>query len=625
MTANLPDSLLLVSIGACAYLALVRLWLGFPARGPSAWAGVWALLAVVFASARFAQMHTADPGIAIAMARLANACSPLLIASLVIFTRTLTETRVRRPWLTPYSALAFAACALLTPWFASDQIYSASALGGRSYLGVVSGPAQPLLGAAIALALGVAMRMIVRSRALSGADKRLLGCTLIAYAGFGASTLASSLGWLASPGFGEYGPLFVTVSSSVLLARRQASLEASLASQVASRTKQREESEARLRRVIDHAPIGILVVDAAGQLQLANHALLETLGSTQQEFESAFNVVEDAAAQRSGFASMLKRALETGAVLSDEFEFKSWWGKSLRTRVTVAPFRGAAGAIAGGLALVEDLTERRAFERRLQRAQRLEAVGQLAAGIAHEINNPMAYVRSNLSVLAEELAALGKALPAGEAARPSDACAAGLRELESRRADSLASVQRIVAIVRDLREFSRASGGPSGATPVNAQLEHAARLASTRADGLSEVALELGDVAPVAIDADALRQVLLNLLTHAQQAAGPQGRVRASTARMDGAVLISVHDDGPRIRPEDRERLFEPFATTRGASEPTLGLYVSHQIVREHEGKIDVLSSEAHGTSFVVRLPIAPEPDPPDAKGSPDEGGAAPR
>jgi signal transduction histidine kinase len=260
--------------------------------------------------------------------------------------------------------------------------------------------------------------------------------------------------------------------------------------------------------------------------------------------------------------------------------------------------------VAGALAIVEDVTEQRAIEKRLQRAQRLEAVGQLAAGIAHEINNPMAYVRSNLSVLGEELAALAKSI--GESQTPArDAARARLRFLEERRASSLASVQRTVSIVRDLREFSRASGSEREAVDVNAQLEHAARLASTRDDGFSDVALELGEIPPVVIDAGQLRQLLLSLLTHAQRAAGAHGHVRATTAQADGYVLISIHDDGPPIRPEERDRLFEPFAVARGASEPTLGLYVSQQIVREADGKLDVLSSDGHGTTFVVRLPAA--------------------
>jgi len=207
-------------------------------------------------------------------------------------------------------------------------------------------------------------------------------------------------------------------------------------------------------------------------------------------------------------------------------------------------------------------------------------------------------------VLGEELAALGKAVAGA------DGAAAGERiaRLETLRKGSLESVQRTVSIVRDLREFSRASHAEREPVDVNALLEHAARLASSRRDGLGEIALELGNVSHVAIDSAQLLQALLHLLTHAQQAAGPRGHVRAATARAEANVLISIHDDGPPVRPEEREQLFEPFAASRGEhGEPTLGLYVSHQIVREHEGRIEVLSSESHGTTFVVRLPAVSE------------------
>jgi PAS domain S-box-containing protein len=604
MTQNLPESLLVFSIGASAYLALVRLWLGFPARGPSAWAGIWALLAVLFASARLAQLHAITADTAIAMARLYGACTPLMIASLVLFTRTLTAPRAPYAGLTIASALALAALMLLTPWFVSDRVIASSALNGRPYLGVDAGPWMPVVGGVIGVALAACLSMIWRSAMLPRFDKGLLGVSLAVYAAMGATTLASSVAWVASAGIGEYGPLLVAISTSCLLARRQAALEDDLERRFASHTQAREVSEARFRHVIEHAPIGFLVTNASGELDHANRALLAMLGSTREQFEGAFNVADDASAKRSGFSAMFARALASGEALSDEFEFDTWWGRRLHTRTTVSPYRDAAGTVIGALAIVEDITEQRAIENRLRRTQRLEAVGQLAAGIAHEINNPMAYVRSNLGVLAEELGALEKKLAeSGTPSRPE--LSAQVRFLEGRRTEALASVERTVAIVRDLREFARASGGPGERVDVNALLEHAARLASTRVDGLSEVALELGDISPVAIDASQLRQVLFNLITQAQQAAGPSGHVRATTTRADGCVLICVHDDGPAIRPEERGRLFEPFAVARGAGEPTLGLYVSRQIVNENDGKLEVLSSETHGTTFAVRLPVA--------------------
>jgi two-component system, NtrC family, sensor kinase len=253
------------------------------------------------------------------------------------------------------------------------------------------------------------------------------------------------------------------------------------------------------------------------------------------------------------------------------------------------------------------VTERRAIERQLHRAQRLEAVGQLAAGIAHEINNPMAYVRSNLTVLGEDLAALAKEVRARD---PQSLALASIAQLDALRDRSLAKVQSTVNIVRDLREFSHAGQAERERVDVNALLENAARLVSARRDGLREIALEAGATSLVEAAPGQLRQVFLNLLVHALQAAGPQGRVSARTSSTRDEVLIAIHDDGGAISSEQRANLFEPFAPTRGdAGEPSLGLYVSQQIAREHGGRIELLSTE-RGTTLIVRLPCAPAENP---------------
>jgi PAS domain S-box-containing protein len=612
---NVAESLLVVSIGACAYLAAMRLWLDSRDQGPSRWAGAWAITAVVFSTARLVQLTATDPKVALLSARIELAATPVLLWALYRFLGSVTEHRPRRGErrIVAVLTIATAASALLTPFFLRPLLELRPDLAGEPYLSAIPGPGLWLAGLESAVAIVWSIGRVVRNDVLSEGEKRVLGSALALYATMGLSTLFSALGLTNSEGLLEYGPLVVGVGISRLLALRQRRLEASLQAQVAARAQALGESEARLRNVIENAPIGFLTVNANGQLNHANAALLAMLGSTREQFASAFNVAEEENAKRSGFSAMFGRALAEREVLSAEFDFDSWWGRRLTTRTTVSPYLDATGSVAGALAIVEDITEQRAIEKRLQRAQRLEAVGQLAAGIAHEINNPMAYVRSNLSVLGEELTALEKSFGEGDSPARAEA-RAQIRFLEERRAASLASVQRTVSIVRDLREFSRASGSEREPVDVNAQLEHAARLASTRGDGLGHVELELGEIPPVAIDPGQLRQLLLSLLTHAQQAAGANGHVRATTAQTDGDVLISVHDDGPPIPPEERERLFEPFAVTRGAGEPTLGLYVSQQIVHEVEGKLDVLSSEAHGTTFVVRLPAASEESEPSEK-----------
>ena len=602
---SLAEALLVVTIGACVHLAALRIWLGARDQGPSRWAAGWALGAVAFSGTRLLQLTTHDPEFAVMAARLQLAASPLLLWTLYRLIGGVTEHQPRPGELRAVGtvALASAALAAFTPWCVSSETFIAVDLTGDPYFDVRVGPGIWLPGTLSLVAIVWCLGRVARTRLLSHEERRSFLTALSLYAAMGVSSLLPALGLMKGEGVFEYGPLVIAIGISRLLALRQRRLEDGLELQVASRARARQESEARLRRVIEHAPIGFLVVDMRGQLDFANRAMLAMAGSSSEQFERAFNVAELESSQRSGFSEMLARSLASGEALSGEFEFDSWWGRHLHTRTTVSPHRDAAGQLGGALVMVEDITEQRALEKRIQRAQRLEAVGQLAAGIAHEINNPMAYVRSNLSVLGAELAALEKVLP-----REGSALAgarAQILALEERRAAALASVQRTVSIVRDLREFSHAGGGEREAVDANAQLEHAARLAGARADGLREVALEFGEIPPVAIDASQLRQVLLNLLTHAQQATGPQGRVRASTALGAGCVLISVNDDGPPILPEERGRLFEPFALSRGAGEPTLGLYVSQQIVREYDGKIDVLSSDTHGTTFVVRLPIA--------------------
>jgi PAS domain S-box-containing protein len=491
---------------------------------------------------------------------------------------------------------------LCTDWFIRSETQLGLDLSGDPYISARSGPGLWVCALQTVVAIVWCFASLYRSGELNRREKNAFGASLSIYAAMGLSSLFRAFDWIQSEGVLEYGPLVVSIGASRVLAFRQRRLEASLQAQIEQRARELRESEARYRNVIENAPIGLLAVDASGKLVHANATLLAMLGSTRSEFEESFDVTDEYNAKVSGFAAMLERALRTGEFLAGDFEFDSWWGKHLSTHTSVAPWRDESGAIAGALALVENNTERRAFERQLERAQRLEAVGQLAAGIAHEINNPMAYVRANLSVLGEDLTRLAKALgdsPASAEAR------AQVDALEALRAASLVNVQRTVAIVRDLREFSRAAGGAREIVDVNAQLEQAARLASARGDGLHDIELALGDVPAVHVDPAQLRLALLSLLTHAQQAAGPGGHVRATTSSVDDAVLISVHDDGPPIPAAQRERLFEPFAVSRGGGEPTLGLYVTQQIVREHDGKLEVLSTGSHGTTFVVRLPAA--------------------
>ncbi len=609
MTHNGAEALLVISIGACAYLAALQLWLGFRTEGPSRWAGAWSIFAVAFSAARFVQLTTADPSTAILAARIEIAATPLLMWSLCRLVGSVSELPRARGVLGLAAGFTLLASAVMgfTRWFILPEVVPAIGLSGETYLSARSGPAMPLAGLQTAVAVVWCAWTLNRSRELSLHEKRIFGSSLAIYAVMGLSSLLRALGWSTSDGVLEYGPLVVSIGAGRVLAVRQQRLEGALQEQIHARSQELRESESRYREVIENAPIGFLSVDRSGKLEHANAALLAMLGSTRAQFEASFDVVDDVHSKSSGFSAMLERALNSGEVLSNEFEFDTWWGRRLTTRASVAPRRLASGATAGALAIVEDVTERRAIERQLHRAQRMEAVGQLAAGIAHEINNPMAYVRSNLTVLGEDLAALAKEIRERD---PESPALTSIAQLDALRERSLAKVQSTVNIVRDLREFSHAGQAQREPVDANALLENAARLVSARSDGLREIELHPSASARVVAAPGQLRQVFLNLLVHARQAAGPQGRVSATTSSTQDEVLIGVHDDGAPITPEARTRLFEPFAATRGAAgEPSLGLYISQQIAREHGGRIEVLSNE-RSTSLVVRLPAAPEENP---------------
>jgi signal transduction histidine kinase len=247
------------------------------------------------------------------------------------------------------------------------------------------------------------------------------------------------------------------------------------------------------------------------------------------------------------------------------------------------------------------VAERTALQDRLRQSQKMEAVGQLAAGLAHEINNPMSYVRSNLNRLSEEWASVRTTLEKADLPEPEDSS-----ELcEELIGECLEGIERTVAIVREVQEFSHV-GAERGSVDLVGVIDSALRVAMSRAG--SGVKIQTDDVVAIAGlvgSANQLRQILVNLVVNAIHAVGETGVIRISTARAGEEAVIRVEDDGPGISPEVSERLFEPFFTTKPVGLGTgLGLYVSYEIAKNHGGEIRVDSTLGSGTAFEVRLPL---------------------
>jgi PAS domain S-box-containing protein len=264
----------------------------------------------------------------------------------------------------------------------------------------------------------------------------------------------------------------------------------------------------------------------------------------------------------------------------------------------------------GKVLVVRDLREVASLRNRLVSSGRLAAVGQLAAGIAHEINNPIAYVQSNINVLEEYWRAVGSEFEKEQRdAEVTRTCAEGLELIEESR-DGLA---RVAAIVRDVSGFSRDSSPHLESCDVNELLDTAVRVAEPQLRRRACVERRYEELPLVPCVAQELMQVFLNLLLNAAHAVEAMGEIRLETEAGDDWVEVRLTDDGTGMDPETLEQIFTPFFTTKPVGEGTgLGLPISLQIVEKHGGTIEVESTRGVGTQFRIRLPIA-SPDEIDA------------
>jgi signal transduction histidine kinase len=227
-------------------------------------------------------------------------------------------------------------------------------------------------------------------------------------------------------------------------------------------------------------------------------------------------------------------------------------------------------------------------------------MGRLAAGIAHEINNPVAFVRANLGALAGLLESLGSKLPA----ELDQEVAAPLEEGREMIEESLDGVDRVAAIVRDVKGFAHTGRSVAERVELPGLLDAVLRVSASQLPAGVTVQRDYGDVPAVRGAAQELKQVFLNLVVNAAQAIGDDGSVRIATRRQGARVVVLVEDDGPGIPPDLLDRVFDPFFTTKSVGEGTgLGLAISYQILRRQGGSISVESELGQGCCFRVELP----------------------
>jgi len=241
------------------------------------------------------------------------------------------------------------------------------------------------------------------------------------------------------------------------------------------------------------------------------------------------------------------------------------------------------------------------YERRLIHADRLAALGQLAAGVAHEINNPAAFIAANV----DEMGRLLRELDVVPTAEGETAVA----ELAEMLDECQQGIRRIHAITRDLSAFSRISSDETERVDLNEAVRSAINLTRNEVRHIARIELSLDDVPELVGDRAKLTQVFVNLLINAVQAMVETDktthRIRVCTWAEDGMVIATVQDTANGISPDDLARIFDPFFTTKPADRGTgLGLAICNDTIRRHGGEIHVDTVAGKGTTFEVRLPV---------------------
>ncbi len=367
-------------------------------------------------------------------------------------------------------------------------------------------------------------------------------------------------------------------------------------------TTHSHEVEARLELMhsaLEATPTGWVITDANGLIEWVNPAFTQMTGYSLEEVVGKTPKTLKSGRHTAGFYAHLWDTVRAGRIWQGEISNRRKDGTIYFERMTIAPVREAGGAITHYVAMKEDITGRRELESQLERAQRLESIGLLASGIAHDLNNVLAPIMLSLSLV--------KSLHAD----------APTREM----LDSIqAAAQRGAGIVKQVLTFARGMEGvrqPLDLRPLIKEMVIFARETFPREIRVV-LTLPSGELM-VEGDVTQLHQVLLNLAINSRDAM-PEGGVltlKAEIVQLDAAVTqppfdgrngpfvkVSVSDTGTGMTPEVMARIFEPFFTTKPRGRGTgLGLSTVYGLVRSHGGLVDVRSQPGQGTTFEVFLP----------------------
>jgi PAS domain S-box-containing protein len=609
------------TVGLCGALVFMVLrmvvakWME-PERSHFPWIMI-GMSGIAFCVARVVHHMNPDPGFALYMVRAQYAAALMLGVLTVMTVESLAELPRGRG--TIYLFVATLACAagfVLTPWFINEPARPRVDLFGQT---VYTGTPAPGLLSIGPLSVWIVVLLRRRLRAMPATMAPLRRNFRIAIAMclvFGLNDTLHGAGVIRSVQIFQYAFVIVSFVAVGMELKRQAIVRDQLKRLLEERNKdlatkraaidtalhKLTRSEARYRHLAQATREGVVVFQGRRVIDV-NDAFVRMLDHTEAGLLGA----DASELFDPGDIPLIEKLVMGSEVGPADTRIHKGDGSLLAVSVkaTAVP-EGAPGT---RVLLVRDISGERELRLQLLRADRLAAVGTLAAGTAHEINNPLVYVVGNAEVLQQELERLEPKVPPGEL----DLAKELVGEIG-------VGGERVRRIVKDLMSLARDRSADESAVDVRRVLETTLTMAANQLRHRATVVRELADVRPVFASEVRLGQVFLNLVVNAAQAI-PEGRVAENTVRvrtrMSGdSVVVEIADTGTGMDAKTRDRIFDPFFTTKEVGQGTgLGLSISHGIITTLGGSIDVESELGKGTTFRVTLPAMP-PEPASEKGT---------
>jgi PAS domain S-box-containing protein len=403
----------------------------------------------------------------------------------------------------------------------------------------------------------------------------------------------------------------------------------------------------KLNRAVEQSPASIVITDLDGRIEYVNPRFTEVTGYTVEDVSGQDLRILNGVESNKDFRELWE-TVTAGNEWRGEFHSRRKNGKSFWEMASISPITTSSGEVSHFLAVKEDITERKRLEWQLRnerddlriakedlqkaydelkatqsqmlQQEKMASIGQLAAGVAHEINNPVGFVKSNLTTLQKYVDRLNSYLmttqqviaTAGEpfiaqveAVRKQLNIDYLLEDVPELLCESLDGVGRVQTIVQNLKTFSRVDQAEYASADINECLETTINMVWNELKYKVTLEKNFQPLPMLICHPQQLNQVFLNILVNASHAIDKQGLVKVATRPAGDLLCVEISDNGCGMTEQVKKRIFEPFFTTKEVGKGTgLGMSISYDIVQKHGGKIEVDSAPGQGTTFRILLPM---------------------